>query len=264
MRGRTMLVTGRIGYNAGDPRGHGVCFGIDGRSWQYSGRSPMVRGVRLRLFIAVGVIPEGTGRMATWNSGQRSARADPRWRGAYRITRPILDTLSRTIPDGAGRTTSAWPTRTTRRDHPRWRGAYQQRCPIAFRRRGPSPMARGVRGTIRRCMRCRGTIPDGAGRTLHVMYVPDRLGDHPRWRGAYCWYWLRGRPVHGPSPVARGVPCSGDDVYSGAGEWNWTTGSPGLHLRTLPLDYPSTFRAWATIPVKRSASPTGGRAPIPR
>ena len=151
-------------------------------------------------------IPDGAGRTVSQGEFWALCRGpSPMARGVPGNTSPN-GLKTGTIPEGAGRTTSAWPTRTTRRDHPRWRGAYQQRCPIAFRRRGPSPMARGVRGTIRRCMRCRGTIPEGAGRTLHVMYVPDRLGDHPRWRGAYPPRYLGHCRASGPSPRVRGVP----------------------------------------------------------
>ena len=47
----------------------------------------------------------------------------------------------------------------------------------------------------------------------------------------------------GRSPRTRGVPCS-DDVYSGAGEWNWTAGAwvwrPSPSLRGLPFHSFST------------------------
>ena len=90
-------------------------------------------------------------------------------------------------------------------DHPRSRGVYATGSRSARRKRGSSPLARGLpareegpgeRGRI---------IPARAGFTGSQSRAAARRPDHPRSRGVYPTPGLPARGTSGSSPLARGL-----------------------------------------------------------
>ena len=95
--------------------------------------------------------------------------------------------------------------RRARWDHPRSRGVYTRSSVRRIRRRGSSPLARGLRGENQGNINCRGIIPARAGFTRCSISIVSLSWDHPRSRGVYS---PKESPMYtytGSSPLARGL-----------------------------------------------------------
>ena len=100
-------------------------------------------------------------------------------------------------------------------DHPRSRGVYRSCCSTSRRRRGSSPLARGLQLVLELGDQGRGIIPARAGFTSAA--APSTAGprDHPRSRGVYPAAATERAPLGGSSPLARGLRVAhGLDVVS--------------------------------------------------
>ncbi len=109
-----------------------------------------------------------------------------------------------TIPARAGETTQLILPSSRQRDHPRSRGgdtAATLEVPFEM---GPSPLARGRQDQHPPCRWRGGTIPARAGETHHSSPFARDPWDHPRSRGGDLLPAPPGRPLPGPSPLARG------------------------------------------------------------
>ena len=109
------------------------------------------------------------------------------------------------IPARAGFTARTPPTHRPGEDHPRSRGVYRSTWPASRRRRGSSPLARGLR-TRRTTNPGPGRIiPARAGFTFSGRPRPVRGRDHPRSRGVYSQKASSSSRRLGSSPLARGL-----------------------------------------------------------
>ena len=91
-------------------------------------------------------------------------------------------------------------------DHPRSRGVYVRVIVEQPRRRGSSPLARGLRvaqGIVSITARI---IPARAGFTPATGRTAGHARDHPRSRGVYVVLSILVLTVSGSSPLARGLP----------------------------------------------------------
>ena len=190
------------------PRSRGVYASISrGRRGKY-GSSPLARGlhahgaVRNRLDR---IIPARAG--FTCRNWVRSMvmMDHPRSRGVYRAVaecavctdgssplarglRPgqsVRASVARIIPARAGFTPAAGECNLFRPDHPRSRGVYLRGIILRRRRRGSSPLARGLRFCARFGASERGIIPARAGFTAGRIGSIFEGADHPRSRGVY-------------------------------------------------------------------------------
>ena len=170
------------------PRSRGVYVLLSGRSGSGVGSSPLARGLllfSLPVWVRIGIIPARAGFTAFEASADGKGTDHPRSRGVYAeqsVVPPCQmgsSPLARGLPDATAatpRTTGIIParagfTRTSRcegrrrRDHPRSRGVYE-RLPITLVAEwGSSPLARGLRGPVRRVRAGPGIIPARAGFT---------------------------------------------------------------------------------------------------
>ena len=91
-------------------------------------------------------------------------------------------------------------------DHPRSRGVYLIHVRREQGKCGSSPLARGllVNHFLRRDRR--GIIPARAGFTVKNILAIFGHPDHPRSRGVYPPVEVVFTPIHGSSPLARGLP----------------------------------------------------------
>ena len=176
--------------------------------WLVGGSSPLARGLRLTsrgTWVPDGIIPARAG--FTWTAGRsRQVRWDhPRSRGVYETSNrgrsspegssPLARGLpshvhatssaSRIIPARAGFTSSRPGKAPTSQDHPRSRGVYILGGILAIRRRGSSPLARGLHHRPRAGVVVDRIIPARAGFTTSIKENKCRWQDHPRSRGVY-------------------------------------------------------------------------------
>ena len=97
------------------------------------------------------------------------------------------------------------PQREAAPDHPRSRGVYCTICVTPMRRRGSSPLARGLLLPGIRDMIQSGIIPARAGFTSSSSRQSTGSWDHPRSRGVYCHWGACPASRSGSSPLARGL-----------------------------------------------------------
>ena len=117
------------------------------------------------------------------------------------------------IPARAGFTWARRATPFGSSDHPRSRGVYSDRHGGPGRRRGSSPLARGLRRNGEIYGDCGGIIPARAGFTDDGLVGRFLARDHPRSRGVYTGHAMSAQRVPGSSPLARGLlPGMGDEL----------------------------------------------------
>ena len=194
-----------------------------------TGPSPLARGKRDVICFASAcsrIIPARAGETRRSHSTQprfwdhprsrggnlaEMVRADaekgpsPLARGKRGRRRPRLFELG-TIPARAGETGCAVMPVRMPGDHPRSRGGNGACGRRAYWPAGPSPLARGKRGRLRKRKIKHGTIPARAGETSHRPVLFESVGDHPRSRGGNAAAWAAAVSDLGPSPLARGKP----------------------------------------------------------
>ena len=91
------------------------------------------------------------------------------------------------------------------KDHPRSRGVYRRRPWATARRRGSSPLARGLPVSVPSSGDGARIIPARAGFTSRHHRSGASPPDHPRSRGVYEAGQARSRRPLGSSPLARGL-----------------------------------------------------------
>ena len=114
-----------------------------------------------------------------------------------------------TIPARAGFTSRTRSTRTGRSDHPRSRGVYRTGSWSRRRRRGSSPLARGLQVLLTPVQLVGRIIPARAGFTSWHDRVSFLYWDHPRSRGVYGAGENVEQFLDGSSPLARGLRTPG-------------------------------------------------------
>ena len=134
----------------------------------------------------------------------RSVGSSPLARGLRSAT-DIVNAARRIIPARAGFTREGILVDQWHPDHPRSRGVYLELDRTGRRFRGSSPLARGLRGPLRRLRRRRRIIPARAGFTEIDYTLPRPVGDHPRSRGVYAGVETVQPTLGGSSPLARGL-----------------------------------------------------------
>ena len=200
----------------------------------HRGSSPLARGLPSNGgagYTAPGIIPARAGFTRGRGGTDGAHRDHPRSRGVYRRgTRPPTpgagsSPLARGLPlqtpggplgDGiiparAGFTVRGAPGGLGEQDHPRSRGVYRDTVAPVLRKRGSSPLARGL-------------LLRGGGHEAPVRIIPARAGftrpdhqrrrvvmDHPRSRGVYYGPRSWPDPKCGSSPLARGLHQTGRD-----------------------------------------------------
>ena len=195
------------------------------------GSSPLARGLHRQDPVSApgrGIIPARAGftpRSASW--AERNGD-HPRSRGVYRIasakapwavgSSPLargLHPLGRwqrlddgIIPARAGFTRGDDRHHRRHGDHPRSRGVYSGKVRRPPRRRGSSPLARGLPAQPPRASGRPGIIPARAGFTPSWADCPAPVSDHPRSRGVYPAATGSDVPPGGSSPLARGLRLS--------------------------------------------------------
>ena len=112
---------------------------------------------------------------------------------------------SRIIPARAGFTVEWRFQRREEQDHPRSRGVYPIRIIAPWSITGSSPLARGLRSDSMAEYKSLGIIPARAGFTATWQRRFFRRTDHPRSRGVYPPVEVDFTPIHGSSPLARGL-----------------------------------------------------------
>ena len=261
------------------PRSRGVYTSSQRHRAKGRGSSPLARGLRQgrhRARDGGWIIPARAGFTCAHSRGRARPQDHPRSRGVYAIGVPYIWGGSgssplargllaghvdrrrqrRIIPARAGFTPRNVGPRQTGRDHPRSRGVYHRRRLRCARRRGSSPLARGLPPPVRRHGRLVGIIPARAGFT--TVGKGDRVspGDHPRSRGVYKNQASVPALPGGSSPLARGLPSSPRTtstppriIPARAG----FTGSPARSCRSFPWIIPA--RAGFTTEPASSTSP---------
>ena len=189
------------------PRSRGVYVLFSALEDQTGGSSPLARGLRRPRRpgqVLPRIIPARAG--FTRRSARRSGRREdhPRSRGVYlphhraeavaRGSSPLArglphrararDRTARIIPARAGFTAAPAAGGPVAGDHPRSRGVYSVRSTMQGPRRGSSPLARGLPGSLLATMRGVGIIPARAGFTRpRGSRIPRRRGSSPLARG---------------------------------------------------------------------------------
>ena len=195
---------------AGDhPRSRGVYAVAQSSGIWPRGSSPLARGLLVGVAAwaaAWGIIPARAGFTGRVSAAARLPGDHPRSRGVYTTTsaRSISCTgssplarglrhrrhhpldLVGIIPARAGFTAGGAGAPDGPGDHPRSRGVYTSTSRTPRRRRGSSPLARGLRGARPRRARARGIIPARAGFTYKRFVRAQCFPDHPRSRGVYA------------------------------------------------------------------------------
>ena len=217
-RGRVRIIPARAGVTrcpvcgtgtARDhPRSRGVYICAGNSPWPRAGSSPLARGLPGAAEPAVlgyGIIPARAGFTTHLRRHCHDPRDHPRSRGVYSTaartvpssagSSPLARGLRRRsllllggpgiIPARAGFTLPPPRRRGTIGDHPRSRGVYPSRRPRQNRRKGSSPLARGLPGVFCEHTAVEGIIPARAGFTPGIIPGPPMVGDHPRSRGVY-------------------------------------------------------------------------------
>ena len=178
----------------------------------------------------------------------------------------LVDTLleRRIIPARAGFTERRQAGPAARRDHPRSRGVYCGPGRPGSRRRGSSPLARGLPAPHVRGVRRVRIIPARAGFTLGAVDGVELSSDHPRSRGVY--HGSRSQPVgsSGSSPLARGlrrvdgVGAEGDRIIPARAGFT----APACSAAALAADHPRSRGVYCPLGT-RAASATGS-SPLAR
>ena len=192
------------------------------------GSSPLARGL-LTVADSTGsparIIPARAGFTATGSRRLPTRPDHPRSRGVYSasISRSLACTGSsplarglprpdweggeatRIIPARAGFTRRRSQSRSRLLDHPRSRGVYQGSWRRRRSPRGSSPLARGLRTTVRASSSLVRIIPARAGFTVFGVHAHGPLRDHPRSRGVYPKRRSASASRSGSSPLARGL-----------------------------------------------------------
>ena len=193
-----------------------------------AGSSPLARGLHDPDPAPPGeprIIPARAGFTLRPPAGRRGVRDHPRSRGVYSnptppsAPEPGSSPLARglpwraahvhqgdwIIPARAGFTCGSGRCAPGAPDHPRSRGVYRTfRC-RGPRRRGSSPLARGLRFAAYDGKADVGIIPARAGFTRPSPGKFPPHWDHPRSRGVYCARLRTGPGTVGSSPLARGL-----------------------------------------------------------
>ena len=113
--------------------------------------------------------------------------------------------MNRIIPARAGFTGRHARFRGGTGDHPRSRGVYPSSERSEEEEEGSSPLARGLRADLDVQAIAQRIIPARAGFTASARPGPRGRWDHPRLRGVYESEGDGIAPVHGSSPLARGL-----------------------------------------------------------
>ena len=190
------------------PRSRGVYFRTSILLASIIGSSPLARGLP-----ALGPVQRRFGRIIPARAGftlagvtvEKVSEDHPRSRGVYQnaglvigdgegsspLARGLpkrksgLYAAGRIIPARAGFTPTAPLRNRWKADHPRSRGVYLSRRPRQNRRKGSSPLARGLRGVQVAGDGLQRIIPARAGFTLLIVVMHRWGKDHPRSRGVY-------------------------------------------------------------------------------
>ena len=255
---RFRIIPARAGFTVGDahadragrdhPRSRGVYFDFVAYMRSGRGSSPLARGLHWTVTTPdgyIGIIPARAGFTGLTRAKVTIARDHPRSRGVYPPTpsatssspgssplarglprrRAVSVQQTRIIPARAGFTRRSRGRSELGEDHPRSRGVYGKSRSFDHRRRGSSPLARGLRHRRPRQQGLRGSSPlarglqsvaDGPGSQPGI--IPARAGftkaprpdgiraqDHPRSRGVYSCATSCSAPGPGSSPLARGL-----------------------------------------------------------
>ena len=192
------------------------------------GSSPLARGLRPDIRLVgdgLRIIPARAGFTGPRSGALLSGRDHPRSRGVYTCRITVMSSeygsspLARglrdhdldgghnpgIIPARAGFTTAASTRSTPTRDHPRSRGVYLGWMGVRGRRKGSSPLARGLLTASDELVRAGRIIPARAGFTLRSLRGHDTGSDHPRSRGVYLLRRMSSFERDGSSPLARGL-----------------------------------------------------------
>ena len=121
--------------------------------------------------------------------------------------------LPRIIPARAGFTHEFRGIFGWKKDHPRSRGVYRPRFPCRPRRRGSSPLARGLQTEPPGRRAQDRIIPARAGFTRSSFFRGPSGADHPRSRGVYARKALIMLTRSGSSPLARGLRALWNEHY---------------------------------------------------
>ena len=193
------------------------------------GSSPLARGLhpgKIENYIVARIIPARAGFTSASPSPSSPIGDHPRSRGVYAAKAAIAHgasgssplarglqqvahgggPVSRIIPARAGFTQMSGVRGGLGGDHPRSRGVYDAAADDAPAIAGSSPLARGLRGRLRRRDRKVGIIPARAGFTPVIRMMTRPSWDHPRSRGVYTASSTRATVRPGSSPLARGLP----------------------------------------------------------
>ena len=232
------IIPARAGFTGGrrrsgsgtwdHPRSRGVYGILPALSRTEYGSSPLARGLHpicQRDKIGVRIIPARAGFTERRPESAAHAQDHPRSRGVYinpgtwtgdmygssPLARglPGISQVNRLhtgiIPARAGFTAQSGSRPAPRRDHPRSRGVYCRTSAWPQRKRGSSPLARGLRAGRPSWQVPRGIIPARAGFTRWCHLRSRRSRDHPRSRGVYAVGLGPGPALAGSSPLARGL-----------------------------------------------------------
>ena len=236
---KTGIIPARAGFTPGaarphpgpqdHPRSRGVYRSKDVENGEYTGSSPLARGLRAGgrpRPLTRGIIPARAGFIPGPRRGPRSRADHPRSRGVYRTTgrsaipnhgsSPLARGLlrqplrqsdqPRIIPARAGFTPTSTCCASAAGDHPRSRGVYTSPRTSKGAASGSSPLARGLPHIPRVSGDAPGIIPARAGFTEEQGYRRRHPGDHPRSRGVYLAAMGWSQRALGSSPLARGLP----------------------------------------------------------
>ena len=197
------------------------------------GSSPLARGLHARAALRGprrGIIPARAGFTGPPAARRAEIWDHPRSRGVYMRTIPTprctqgssplarglpliaaaAEDLDGIIPARAGFTTHHHYHHHHHQDHPRSRGVYATTTCTASWMPGSSPLARGLRRDPMRSIAATRIIPARAGFTSGGSASPVMRGDHPRSRGVYKVKGLSDGAMRGSSPLARGLPITGN------------------------------------------------------
>ena len=190
------------------PRSRGVYARTGRPITLYGGSSPLARGLLRELAAArgfSGIIPARAGFTDPSSPNPCSPRgSSPLARGLHPLARRS-HSADRIIPARAGFTSAIGSSPEGSRDHPRSRGVYDRRIRRRVRRRGSSPLARGLRSRYTRRAVVIRIIPARAGFTPRGRAALHGPPDHPRSRGVYACIGPAEAVAYGSSPLARGL-----------------------------------------------------------
>ena len=113
--------------------------------------------------------------------------------------------IPRIIPAHAGNTQIGLSASHKKEDHPRSCGEYQQTRKPSFKRKGSSPLMRGIRSKSNGLIWVSGIIPAHAGNTHRIRWFCVGCEDHPRSCGEYIKIHVSIPRFRGSSPLMRGI-----------------------------------------------------------